>query len=44
MVAGNAVQGLCDVSCPLQNDLLRSAKEGKGFVVYGFFFIALLVF
>lgn len=38
VVAGNAVQGLCDVSCPLQNDLLRSAKEGKGFVVYGGFF------
>lgn len=36
MVAGNAVQGLCDVGCPLQDDLLRSTKEGKGFVVGGF--------
>lgn len=29
VVAGNAVQGLCDVSCPLQNDLLRSAEKAE---------------
>lgn len=27
MVAWNAVQGLGDVSCPLQNDLLRSTEK-----------------
>lgn len=29
VVAGNAVQGLGDVSCPLQNDLLRSEEKAE---------------
>lgn len=36
MVAGNAVQGLGDVSCPLQNDLLRRNGSCFFFVIYGF--------
>lgn len=29
VVAGNAVQGLGDVSCPLQDDLLRSEEKAE---------------
>lgn len=45
MVAGNAVQGLGDVSCPLQNDLLRSAEKAEVllFMVVVFFFSLSLI-
>ena len=39
VVAGNAVQGLCDVSCPLQNDLLRSAEKAEVLLFMCFFFV-----
>lgn len=29
VVAGNAVQGFGDVSCPLQNDLLKSEEKAE---------------
>lgn len=38
VVAGNAVQGLSDVSCPLQNDLLRSKEKAEVSCYLCFFF------